>query len=279
MPCDSTGHLEGSRRYAGANNSRELAMQEQSVTFKCEQDAQLVAQQLPQARVVGNQVFYQDKRALDLAIAVAGVSEYVQLPKAYPESERAYYGDNPRIYVACLSSYNNGYLHGLWIDATQDADSVQDDINWMLSYSPVVQVEACEEWAIHDYEGFGSFQLSEYESIEVVSNIAQAIEQHGEAFAAYVGCEYANTDQIQDWDEVIEKFQSAYLGHFDSEKDFALKSSEIDEMFDFASFQKAYPFWSNHVDWESVATDLFCQDYYSVRATDKGWGIYVFRNC
>ena len=26
---------------------------------------------------------------------------------------------NPRIYVACLAAYNNGYLHGAWIDADQ----------------------------------------------------------------------------------------------------------------------------------------------------------------
>ena len=30
---------------------------------------------------------------------------------------------NPRIYVACLAAYNNGYLHGVWIDADQDADA------------------------------------------------------------------------------------------------------------------------------------------------------------
>lgn len=27
--------------------------------------------------------------------------------------------DKPEIYVACLASYNNGYLHGQWIDANQ----------------------------------------------------------------------------------------------------------------------------------------------------------------
>ena len=28
----------------------------------------------------------------------------------------------PKIYVACLASYNAGILHGRWIDADQDAD-------------------------------------------------------------------------------------------------------------------------------------------------------------
>ena len=32
---------------------------------------------------------------------------------------------NPRIYVACLAAYNNGYLHGAWIDADQGADEIR----------------------------------------------------------------------------------------------------------------------------------------------------------
>jgi antirestriction protein len=251
------------------------------VKFQSEQDAQKVSEQLPEATVIGNQVYCSDKRALELAIAITEISGYQWQPRgiAYPEAEFEYNGDNPRIYVRCLAAYNSGYLHGLWIDAAQHLNDIQNDINWMLSWSPVGHIEVCEEWAIHDYEGFGSFQLSEYESLEVVSAIASAIAQYGEVFAAYVSCEYPSIQEIEGWDEVIEKFQSAYAGHFESEKDFALKSSEIDEMFDFAAFQKQFPFWANHIDWESVAVDLFCGEYYSVRATDKGWGIYVFRNC
>ncbi len=29
-----------------------------------------------------------------------------------------------RIYVACLAAYNNGILHGAWIDATQGEDGI-----------------------------------------------------------------------------------------------------------------------------------------------------------
>ena len=34
--------------------------------------------------------------------------------------------DQPRIYVACLAAYNNGYLHGAWIDADQGAQAVDE---------------------------------------------------------------------------------------------------------------------------------------------------------
>jgi len=33
-----------------------------------------------------------------------------------------------RIYVACLASYNNGVLHGRWIDATLGADHIWEEI-------------------------------------------------------------------------------------------------------------------------------------------------------
>lgn len=39
---------------------------------------------------------------------------------------------NPKIYVACLAAYNNGILHGRWIDADQDADEIRAGIAEML---------------------------------------------------------------------------------------------------------------------------------------------------
>ena len=34
----------------------------------------------------------------------------------------------PRIYVASLSDYNAGHLHGRWIDADQDPDAIREEI-------------------------------------------------------------------------------------------------------------------------------------------------------
>jgi len=42
-----------------------------------------------------------------------------------------------------------------------------------------------EEWAIHDYEGFGPIRLSEWADLDKVAEIGALIEQHGAAFAAY----------------------------------------------------------------------------------------------
>lgn len=80
-----------------------------------------------------------------------------------------------RIYVADLAAYNNGKLHGVWIDATAELDVIWDAVNAMLKASPE---GFAEEWAIHDYEGFGSYRLSEYEGFERVHAIASFIEEY-----------------------------------------------------------------------------------------------------
>ena len=79
-----------------------------------------------------------------------------------------------RIYVADLAAYNNGKLHGVWIDANAEVDDIWKAVNSMLASSPE---EGAEEWAIHDYEGFGEVSLSEWESFERVREIALFLEE------------------------------------------------------------------------------------------------------
>lgn len=45
-----------------------------------------------------------------------------------------------KIYVACLASYNNGRLHGKWIDASSDVESMQEEVNAILKSSPYPNV-------------------------------------------------------------------------------------------------------------------------------------------
>lgn len=80
-----------------------------------------------------------------------------------------------RIYVADLAAYNNGKLHGVWINATDDLDDIWNQVNQMLAESPE---GFAEEYAIHDYEGFEGYALSEYEGLETVQKIACFIEEH-----------------------------------------------------------------------------------------------------
>ena len=85
---------------------------------------------------------------------------------------------DPRIYVASLSDYNNGHLHGRWIAAAQAPERIYEEIHQMLATSPTL---GAEEWAIHDYEGFAPHEICETEDISTISQIAAEIAQHRSA--------------------------------------------------------------------------------------------------
>lgn len=57
-----------------------------------------------------------------------------------------------RIYVACLAAYNNGVLHGRWIDATTDADEMQEAVWKMLKKSPYPNIQR-EDYACLNCRG------------------------------------------------------------------------------------------------------------------------------
>ncbi len=164
--------------------------------------------------------------------------------------------DKPQIYVACLASYNNGILHGEWIDASQSENDIMADIQAMLENSPI---EDAEEFAIHDYEGFGSLSFSEYESIATIVPYSEFIVEHGELGQALLG-EYV----LEDAETMI---SDCYHGFYDSEVDFAWHIFE-------ECYSNAIP--DNlmcYFDCEAFARDLFINDYCSVEVNGV---IHVF---
>ena len=118
----------------------------------------------------------------------------------------------PRIYVASLADYNAGRLHGTWIDATLDKEQINEAVTTMLKKSPE---PFAEEYAIHDFEGFGPVRLGEYESLDTVERLAQGISEHGMAFAHFASC-FGTTDA-----DLLDDFENAYIGHYGSVKEYA----------------------------------------------------------
>lgn len=166
----------------------------------------------------------------------------------------------PRIYVACLAAYNNGKLHGIWIDCNQDADEIWKAINTMLSCSPEPDAE---EWAIHDYENWQGISIGENESIERIAEMAELLQEHGEAFA--LCCNHHNSDVD------AEEFQDCYVGRYESEEDFAYS------IWDELGRVKQLEDWGIldiYIAWEAVARDLFIDSYFSVETGYKE--VYVF---
>ena len=118
--------------------------------------------------------------------------------------------DRPRIYVACLAAYNNGCLHGRWIDATTP-DGIMSEVRAMLADSPLLDAD---EWAIHDYEGFEGANLSEDASFETVCALAEFISEHG-PLGAKVHRHYGD-----DLEQARAAFDD-YAGEYRSVADFA----------------------------------------------------------
>ncbi|MDO3384469.1 antirestriction protein ArdA [Gilvimarinus sp. SDUM040013] len=121
-----------------------------------------------------------------------------------------------KIYVSDLAAYNSGIHHGAWIDATQDLDDIQSQVSELLACSPVADAE---EYAIHDYEGYRSYQISQYTGLKEAQEVAVFIGEHGEVVAEVLNI---YTD-IEEAHTVIEE---NYAGCYSSVADFAAELTE-----------------------------------------------------
>jgi len=172
----------------------------------------------------------------------------------------------PRIYVASLSDYNAGRLHGRWIDAAQDDEALWADVRAMLQASPE---PVAEEWAVHDFEGFGPLRLGEYEDLAKVARVARGIADHGPAYAHWAAI--VGLDNIDD----LERFEDAYLGHHESAEAYA--EELLDGMGAFQALERAVlqdlrPYVE--LDVAGLARDLeFSGD---ITTSEGDGGVYVF---
>jgi antirestriction protein len=149
-----------------------------------------------------------------------------------------------RAYFASLSDYNNGLLHGVWIELDGlDETEIQDEINAMLRQSRYPNVtytcaecegratrlvescvsderepcphcagkgtyESAEEWSIHDYDDMPD--MGENPSLESLVEYVRMKDEHGDAWDAYLECVGANYATESD-------FQEKYAGEADTE--------------------------------------------------------------
>ncbi|MDD6180548.1 MAG: antirestriction protein ArdA [Desulfovibrionaceae bacterium] len=169
----------------------------------------------------------------------------------------------PSIYVASLSDYNNGCLHGVWIDfyKCNDISEVWQAIHSMLAASPTAKKygDTAEEWAIHDYEEW-PFKLREYENISTLWEVYALLQGEidaGEwdAFAEFLENQGTDISEI-DTDTVVD-FREAYQGNYDSKEDFA------EELANAAGLLECMPDnLKAYFDYEAYARDLFISDYW-----------------
>lgn len=189
--------------------------------------------------------------------------------------------DTPRVWIACLASYNAGRLVGEWVDAT-DIDNFTEAVE-RIKKAAVKEARAAgeyglyfpepEEFAIHDYDNFPGevvSSLGEYPDWEKVVAIATAIEELGEQFTAWL----KTIDNIDDYDSdrLVDSCQEQCVGAgYDSEQEYAMeRSMELGLGGIQAHWPKPTTYGYSHdehiniidelssyIDWETVAREMF----------------------
>lgn len=118
---------------------------------------------------------------------------------------------NPRVWIGSLADYNNGMLHGDWVDAAVDDEELIAAAQRILATS---ELSDAEEYAIFDYDDFGDFKVEQYEQLSLVAKVARGIQEHGDVCAAWAQLHDADPDML-DW------FEDNYLGEYDSPEEWA----------------------------------------------------------
>lgn len=190
------------------------------------------------------------------------MQDNLQKTQAIVEGEKGQEIDKPSIYVACLAAYNSGYLHGSWIVPSQDEEKLQEQINKILKSSPVADAE---EWAIHDYDNFPN--LGEYPGITNICAIAEAME----TFEPSIVHGYIDNIGYQsiDFDSLIGDIENAFVGTYDSFREYADDTAEETMLIECPDHIR------NYFDYDAFARDLE-YDYFTSDA--PGYQVHIF-NC
>lgn len=125
--------------------------------------------------------------------------------------------DDPRVWIGALAAYNAGYLHGSWVGMNRELPDIENDRDHVLATSPE---PAEEEWFIADSDNYGELRVGEYESLERLQIVAEAIAEHGEAVTAWlehVGWDDTDAEALR---YRISQFEDAYLGEYDDARDY-----------------------------------------------------------
>lgn len=163
-----------------------------------------------------------------------------------------------RIYVACLAAYNCGVLHGAWIKVEDDLEAVLGAVAAMLAGSPEPDAE---EYAIHDFEGFGGVEIGESTPMAKVVEIAAFLRERGELGALVL--DHVNGD-LSEAEGLIE---DGYRGRYSSLADYLQELTE-----ESAQIPEALRLY---IDYEAMARDAeISGDVFTIAA--DGGEVHVF---
>src|SRR5258708_21890889 len=120
----------------------------------------------------------------------------------------------PKVWLADLAAYNEGHLHGEWVDAT-DVENLREAGKRIIKSSPALYAE---ELAVHDYDNvpraiidhFGEYPNWD-KLVEVLTALDDAYDREG--FEAWLE---ADETALDDFDP--ERFGQVFRGERSSEE-------------------------------------------------------------
>jgi antirestriction protein len=188
-----------------------------------------------------------------------------------------------KIYIACLASYNNGTLHGKWIDASSDVEEMEEEVAKIMLSSPYPnvtvecpdcdgtglvwdgdtsadykcmtckgtgQVPSAEEWAIHDFDGLPS-SLGEYCGLQAVADVVEFYDTCQDQYGIDADDAASICDNWQgDATQALSALEDGFCGIHDRFRDYA------DEAADEQMPEGAPDFLKNYFDYDAYARDL-----------------------
>lgn len=168
--------------------------------------------------------------------------------------------DKPSIWVGTYAAYNNGILHGAWIDCTLGVDHILDEINTILKTCP----EGGEEYGIFDTSALPNFINEHSSDFENIAAWAEALEEHGEIIASL-----ADDLGDENIESVLEFHENNYV---QSHRNFLTYATEF---FNDNLAHNVPKDLLGYIDYEAFAQDLE-HDYLTIRFDGE---CHIWFNC
>lgn len=168
-----------------------------------------------------------------------------------------------QIYATSLADYNNGVLHGVWIDVEDTTmEDVDEQLKAMLAASPTAPGTA-EEWEIHDTEGIpGGLVWGGLPKILEFAEYSRKYDDYQDPFYYWV-----DDGNVNNMDE----FLDYYVGEYNSTKEF------VEEYLEDLGYLQDLPDIINYnIDMDGVWSDFKASgDFYEIKNTNNT--VYIYR--
>lgn len=178
----------------------------------------------------------------------------------------------PQICLGNLAAYNNGILIFEWIDACLDVEELEAKAKEIIN-----EYLEGEEFIIFNHQGFGAISISENESLERVSLIANALTEHEASEALSIFIEnYVDRRKDFNLDQILNSFTDCFVGQYQNLNDFYDGHIEENLPPEINSIQVFGNSLRNYLDFEQMKEYIeSCGDYnfYELNGVH-----FVFRN-